>query len=274
MKSTLFPLLQAALLPHPVGPAAPPAVSRSLQCEMRTPAADTLRFSFVPTKSWAAGPIRFKPLDVAGWSTENAAATPARMDESEVEYRVDGFSRPLLLRIGKTGAAKNATFFNRVGDVAGLPVAFGFCVTYELSPLPAPQPVKGDPFDPANWDGRCHFVAAAPGTVRGTFEQTFSGSTAQGVRINFKPVRPEPWAEPTSAKLTTGGTFQTEGAFIDPMLFENSATGLKGQAGAYIEPSTNRGSLIIRFNKLGSTNQPGFAICRLNVARLPRMERN
>jgi hypothetical protein len=240
---------------------------------MRTPAGNTLRFSFVPTKGWAAGPILFKPLDVVGWSTENAAATPAGMDETEIEYRVDGFSRPLLLRIGKTGVAKNATFYNRVGDVAGMPVAFGFCVTFELAPLPGPHLVKGDPFDPANWDGRCHFVAAAPATVRGAFEQTFSGSKGQGVQIHFKPVTPEPWREPTSAKLTSGQAFRTQGALIDPMLFENSATGLKGQAGAYIEPSTNQGSLIIRFNKFGATNQPGFAICRLNVARLPRTER-
>ncbi|MEA3017185.1 MAG: hypothetical protein QOI38_1907 [Sphingomonadales bacterium] len=247
----------------------PPRIARGLQCEMRTPAGDDLRFNLIPSQGWD-NPLELRARDVEGWSTEGARATQVRDLGREAEYRVDGLSRPLLLRVEKEPPAKNATFFAVDGSDAGVPLAFGFCVTYQLDPVTEPLRVAGDPFDPARWDGDCHFVAAAPGIVRTRFGQSFVIDAARRPAMRITPRDAAVWNAPVTAVLESLPGGQSAGVMIDPQRFEGpEGSHLLGQFAAFIDTRTVQASAIIRFNQFTDTNQPGYAICRINAARVP-----
>lgn len=244
-----------------------PRVATGLQCHLRTPAGDDLRFSLVPTAGWR-NPLNLRARDVTGWSTAGAQATQVRDLGREVEFRVEGLSRPLLLRVEKEPPAKNATFFAVNGSDAGVPLAFGFCITRELDPLPAPLQISGDPFDPARWNGDCHFVGAAPGSVRTRFAQEFVRAEGGGAALRIVPRDAIVWQAPLTAPLQSMRGGEAAGIMIDPQTFQGpEGSNLRGMMGVFIDTRNSLASAIIRFNQFTGTNQPGYAICRINAVR-------
>lgn len=246
----------------------PPRVARSLQCDLRTPAGDRLRFRLEPVDNWE-GPARIVGLD--GWSVpEGARAAPRRIVAGEAEYVVAGLSRPVVLRVAMQPAAKNATFFAPNAEEVGVPLGFGFCVSYALDPAPAPLPVPaGDPFDPARWNGDCHFVSAAPGSVLSAFGWEFA-SEAGRPALRLQPRDRTLWNEAVSAPLETIPPGESAGIMIDPQRFAGpNGSNLRGMMVTYIDPRSGTASTLIRFNQYSPTNQPGYAICRAAVTILP-----
>jgi hypothetical protein len=265
-----FALVAAAQPADAPAPASPVArVARSLQCDMRTPAGDVLRFRLEPVDGWD-GPARVVGVD--GWRTgEGARAVPRRTVGPEVEFAVEGLSRPVALRVDQTSVAKNATIFAPNGEEVGVPLAFGFCVTYALDPLPPPAsaPPAGDPFDPSRWNGDCHFVSAAPGSVRTSFGWSFR-SEAGRPALRLQPRDRTIWNEAVSGSLESIPPGQIAGIMIDPQRFAGAAgSNLRGMMVTYIDAGSGTASTVVRFNQYSATNQPGYAICRAAVTVVP-----
>jgi hypothetical protein len=246
----------------------PPRVARSLQCDLRTPAGDVLRFRLEPIEGWD-GPARLIGLD--GWRTnEGARAVPRRIVGPEAEYAVTGLSRPAVLRVNQASVAKNATIFAPNGDEVGVPLAFGFCVTYALDPVTAPRAPAGDPFDPARWDGDCHFVAAAPGSVRSSFGWAFAPAGEGRPALRIDPRDRAVWSAPVLAPLESIPPGENAGIMIDPQRFAGAeGSNLRGMIVTYVDSRSGAASTIIRFNQFSGTDQPGYAICRAAVTIVP-----
>lgn len=250
----------------------PPRVARSLQCDLRTPAGDTLRFRLEPVAGWE-GPARLVALHDGG-VPDGARAVPRRIVGPEAEYAVEGLSRPVLLRVDLPSPVKNATIFAPNGEEAGVPLAFGFCVSYQLDPLPAPAfgapPPDGDPFDPARWNGDCHFISAAPGSVRTSFGWGFARGDGGRPVLRLEPRDRNVWSEAVSAPLEAIPPGENAGIMIDPQRFAGAeGSNLRGMMVTYIDSRSGTASTVLRFNRYSETNQPGYAICRAAVTMVP-----